>query len=96
MDARYILENEKSAASFSGIETHYPHMVVGLLKAWPNSVDTDRYLNSILVDDRDSRQGLPAEIFDELMFLSELNWRRMHFNERGVQISADIFSFGTR
>jgi len=34
------------------------------------------------------------EAFDELMFLSDLNWKRTHFNADGVQITAEDFSFG--
>jgi hypothetical protein len=78
----------------SALELHYPHILEGLLKAWPSKEDTDGFLNHVLVDDRYNRSGLPEEVFAELMFLSDLNWKRMHFNQDGVQVSPDGFSFG--
>jgi len=78
----------------SVLESRYAHIVDGLLRVWDNPEATELYLNSVLVDDRDDRKGLPAEAFDELMFLSDLNWKRTHFNADGVQITAEDFSFG--
>lgn len=94
MDAEYSRVESQTTDLRSALELHYPHIINGLLKAWPNIESADRYLNSVLVDDRDSRAGLPEEAFAELMFLSDLNWKRSHFNQDGVQVSADSFSFG--
>ncbi|MFA5081457.1 MAG: hypothetical protein WC474_02785 [Hydrogenophilaceae bacterium] len=79
----------------SMLEQHYPHILQGLLVSWIDPVATDRFLQSILVDDRDGRTGLPEEVFEELMFISDLNWKRRHFNDQGVEIAPDNFSFGT-
>lgn len=94
MDARNTSTEGRVPDLRSSLERHYPHIVAGLLKAWPDKAETDHFLNGVLVDDRYSRSGLPEEVFTELMFLSDLNWRRMHFDEEGVQVSPDGFSFG--
>ncbi len=80
--------------SLGVLESRYSHIEEGLLRVWQDPEATDLYLNSVLVDDRDNRKGLPAEAFEELMFLSDLNWKRTHFNADGVQVSPDNFSFG--
>ncbi len=84
----------KTDDSHSMLELRYPHIVEGLLKVWNSPEATEHYLNSVLVDDRDDRKGLPEEVFTELMYLSDLNWKRTHFNADGVQITATGFSFG--
>lgn len=76
------------------LELYFPHIVEGLLKVWNSPEATERYLDSLLVDDRDNRQGLPASVFMELMFLADLNWKRAHYITEEVQITADNFSFG--
>lgn len=76
------------------LEQYYPHIVQGLSDAWHDPDGADRYLSTILLDDRIGRQGFPQEVFDELVFLSDLNWKRRHFNVDGVQVSPDGFSFG--
>jgi hypothetical protein len=80
--------------SVSLLEQRFPHIVQGLVASWFDLDLTDHFLDTVLVDVRDGRQGLPEEAFAELMFLSDLNWKRRHFNEEGVQVSADDFSFG--
>ncbi|MDD5365947.1 MAG: hypothetical protein PHR30_11450 [Gallionellaceae bacterium] len=80
--------------TMSMLEQHFPHIVQGLQTSWIDPVATDHFLQSILVDDRDGRAGFPAAVFDELMFISDLNWKRRHFNEQGVEFPPDDFSFG--
>lgn len=80
--------------SASLLEQRYPHIVQGLVANWYDPDLTDHFLNSVLVDERIGRQGLPEEVFAELMFLSDLNWKRRHFNQDGVTIAPDNFSFG--
>lgn len=93
MDARTALDSSVESDLRSMLEVRFPHIMDGVLKAWNDPDATNDFLNSILVDDRDSRKGLPEEAFAELMFLSDLNWKRTHFNDDGVQVSPDSFSF---
>jgi len=44
----------------SVLESRYAHIVDGLLRVWDNPEATELYLNSVLVDDRDDRKGLPG------------------------------------
>jgi hypothetical protein len=80
--------------SISLLEARFPHIVQGLLESWFDPEVADHFLKRVLVDDRGDRHGLPPEAFEELMFLSELNWKRRHFNDNGVQVSPDVFRFG--
>lgn len=75
------------------VEQRFPHIIQTVVSVWKNPDEADQYLNSLIVDDRDSRSGLPADVFEELIFLSDLNWKRRHFNEDGVQLSLDGFRF---
>lgn len=94
MNARLTIEPQPGSAAM--LESRYPHIVERLVTTWHDPDATDRLLNTILVDDRNNRNGLADEAFTELMFLSDLNWKRRHFNENGVQVSADGFSFGVK
>jgi hypothetical protein len=96
MNARLYINPPLSVDPKSMLETSYPHIVDGLLKVWNSPEATKHYLNSVLVDDRDDRKGLPEHVFEELMYLADLNWKRTHFNADGVQITAGEFSFGNR
>ncbi len=77
----------------SMIEARFPHIAQALVAHWHSQETAGDCLNSFLMDDRSNRQGLPAEVFEELMFLTELNWARGHFNNVGIQITAVDFSF---
>jgi hypothetical protein len=76
------------------LEKNFPHIAKGLIEAWQDPDRAERYLNTILLDDRVGRQGFPQEAFDELVFLSDLNWMRRHFDLDGVEVTAEGFSFG--
>ena len=93
MNARIPTDKPAPPETASTLERNCPHIVQGLLTCWHDPDATDRYLNTVLVDERDGRQGFPEDIFSELMFISDLNWRRRHFNEEGVQVSVEGFSF---
>lgn len=93
MDARVPVCETSYPETACALERCYPHIVQGLAICWHDPDATDRYLNSVLVDERDGRQGFPEEVFSELMFISDLNWRRRHFNDEGVQIAPENFSF---
>lgn len=94
MNARIPSEGLLAMETESMLERRYPHIVQGLVRSWHDPEAADRFLNTILVDERDGRQGLPEEAFAELMFISDLNWKRRHFNQDGVEFSPDDFSFG--
>ncbi|HEX8980251.1 MAG TPA: hypothetical protein VF811_11135 [Parasulfuritortus sp.] len=93
MDTHIALDGTVENDRRTLLESRFPHIMEGVLKAWNDPETTNVFLNSILVDDRDNRKGLPEEVFAELMFLSDLNWKRTHFNSEGVQVSPDSFSF---
>lgn len=88
------LRDDTPPPTASLLERRFPHIVQGLVESWFDPEAADHFLRSVLVDDRDGRQGLPPEAFEELMFLSDLNWKRRHFNDNGVQVSPDVFRFG--
>lgn len=77
------------------LEQCYPHIAKGLVETWHNTDTTERFLNSVLMDDRIGRDGLAEEAFAELMFVSDLNWLRRHFTAEGVEFTPDNFSFGS-
>lgn len=81
-------------AGESLLERLYPHIAQRLTEAWRSPDRADYMLGELLVDDRDGRHGFPAEVFEELMFISDLNWKRRHFNDDGVEIAPESFGFG--
>lgn len=81
-------------ADQSLLEAHFPHIVQGLVTAWCDPKATEHFLESVTLDERYTRQGLPEEVFNDLMFLSDLNWKRLHFNDQGVEYLPDNFHFG--
>jgi hypothetical protein len=63
--------------SLSAIEQRFSRIATELATRWKRG-DIDDYLNSLLLDDRGNRQGFPAEVLEELMFLSNLRWQLQH------------------
>ena len=59
------------------LESRYPRILKTVLEKWESPYEQERYLNSLVVDVRGSRQGFPPEVMDELLFVSELyaKWR---------------------
>ncbi|TCJ12723.1 hypothetical protein EZJ19_10780 [Parasulfuritortus cantonensis] len=94
MDKQNPGQEPAAADTTSVLERRFPHIVKGLVQAWIEPEAADRFLATILVDDRNGRAGLPEEAFEELMFISDLNWKRRHFNDNGVQVSPLRFGFG--
>ncbi|NTV94007.1 MAG: hypothetical protein HGA75_01140 [Thiobacillus sp.] len=76
------------------LERDFPHIAERLAQAWVSPEAAEHLLNALLVDDRDNRHGFPPEVFEELMFISDLNWKRRHFNDDGVEILPESFGFG--
>lgn len=58
----------------SAIERRFSRIAQEIGTRWKVG-DIDAYLNSLLLDDRGNRQGFPADVLEELMFLSNLRWQ---------------------
>jgi hypothetical protein len=70
-------ENHGKWNDLSDIERRYSRIAQELATRWKLG-DIDAYLNSLLLDDRGNRQGFPADVLEELMFLSSLRWQLQH------------------
>lgn len=77
----------------SAIEVRFPHIARALSTLW----QTDQiglYLDSLLIDTRGGRQGFPADVLDELMFLSGMRWHMLHLEAKPIDFQKpDLFSF---
>lgn len=58
----------------SAVERCFSRIAQELAARWKVG-DIDTYLSSLLLDDRGNRQGFPADVLEELMFLSSLRWQ---------------------
>jgi len=61
----------------SAIEERFPHIARELCALWKTE-QIELYLDDLLLDSRGGRQGFPAEVLDELMFLSGMRWHLRH------------------
>lgn len=61
----------------SGLERRYPRVLNQIVLKWDCPKDMVEYLNDLVVDQRGTRQGFPAEILQEILFVSSLfeSWR---------------------
>ncbi len=66
-----------SGKDISAIESRFPHIARELCAHW-KSDQIELYLDSLLIDNRGGRVGFPADVLDELMFLSGLRWHLSH------------------
>ncbi len=69
--------NQSAWNELSAIERRFSRIAQELAARWKRG-DIDAYLNSLLLDDRGNRQGFPAGVLEELMFLSSLRWQLQH------------------
>jgi hypothetical protein len=69
--------NRTSWNELSALERHFSRIAQELATRWQHG-DIDAYLDSLLMDDRGNRQGFPADVLAELMFLSSLRWQLQH------------------
>lgn len=69
--------NHSTWNDLSAIERRFSRIAQELATRW-NRGDINTYLDSLLLDDRGDRQGFPAEVLEELMFLSNLRWQLQH------------------
>jgi hypothetical protein len=58
----------------SAIERRFPRIARELCSLWGQE-EVDRYLDSLLIDERGDRQGFPSAVLEELMFLSSMRWQ---------------------
>ena len=78
--------------SRSAIEARFPHIARELVKQWHTS-RIPLYMDSLLIDTRGDRQGFPADVLDELMFLSGMLWHLRHMGVVEDFQKPDAFSF---
>jgi hypothetical protein len=77
----------------SAIESRFPHIARELGALW-HTDQIELYLDSLLIDTRGGRQGFPAEVLDELMFLSGMRWHIRHETVMPMDLQKpDLFSF---
>jgi len=69
--------NRSTWNDLSAIERRFSRVAQELATRWKRD-DINTYLDSLLLDDRGNRQGFPAEVLEELMFLSNLRWQLQH------------------
>ena len=61
----------------SAIEKRFSRIANELTSLWATK-DIDRYIDSLLLDDRGDRIGFPIDVLDELMFLAGIRWHLNH------------------
>jgi hypothetical protein len=49
----------------------FPHVLDTIKTVWGNSEWLTIYINSVLIQDREKRQGFPPAVFDELVRLQQ-------------------------
>ncbi len=86
-------DGRNAGGELSALEQRYSRIARELSVRWEEG-DIDAYLNCLLLDDRGDRQGFPAEVLEELMFLSSLRWQLQNPQHcRADQCLVDQFSF---
>lgn len=79
--------------AISAIESRFPHIARELCAHWKTD-QIELYLDSLLIDNRGGRVGFPADVLDELMFLSGLRWHLYHQVGRVEDYQKpDVFSY---
>src|SRR5258708_7917742 len=56
----------------STIEQHFPRIAQKLVLVWPSEACA-AYLTSLIVNERETRQGFPPEVLDDLLMLHSMN-----------------------
>lgn len=83
-------------SELSAIERRFTRIAGELTTRWSNA-GIDDYLSSLMLDDRGNRQGFPADVLEELMFLSNLRWQLRHPSfSRADEGLVEQFSFNTQ
>ncbi|MDY6942471.1 MAG: hypothetical protein SVU69_05590 [Pseudomonadota bacterium] len=55
----------------SAIEENYPRLIEKITESWPNR-RTERFLDSLIIDERGGREGFPADVMAEMLFLKDI------------------------
>lgn len=71
----------------SSIEQQFPHIAQKLTVVWPSEACA-LYINDLVVNRRDTRQGFPQEIIDDLLMLHAINDMLVSVGKRGQRIAA--------
>ena len=56
----------------SELEQHFPRIVGVIILQWGHP-QLDRYVDSLLIDERGNRQGFPGAVVSELLFLQQVH-----------------------
>ena len=70
--ARIPVRQPSDGLPESTIEQHFPRIAQKLVLVWPSEACTI-YLTSLIVNEREVRQGFPPEVLDDLLMLHSMN-----------------------
>jgi hypothetical protein len=85
--ARIPVRQPSDGLPESTIEQHFPRIAQKLVLVWPSEACAI-YLTSLIVNEREARQGFPPEVLDDLLMLHSMNDMIM----RGLQARSAINS----
>jgi hypothetical protein len=77
----------------SRIEQLFPHIAEKLTVVWPSEACA-LYISDLVVNRRESRQGFPQEVLDDLLMLHEINDMLINAGKRAAR-NADPVPFVT-
>lgn len=70
--ARIAARQPSDGLPESTIEQHFPRIAQKLILVWPSEACAV-YLTSLIVNEREARQGFPPEVLDDLLMLHSMN-----------------------
>ena len=70
--ARIPVRQPSDGLPESTIEQHFPRIAQKLTLVWPSEACAV-YLTSLIVNERETRQGFPPEVLDDLLMLHSMN-----------------------
>jgi hypothetical protein len=65
----------------SSIEQQFPHVAQKLIVLWPSEACA-LYINDLIVNRRDARQGFPKDVIEDLLMLHSINDMRLRAGNR--------------
>jgi hypothetical protein len=71
-----LVKRESDGRPESRIEQQFPHVAKKLTVLWPSEA-CEVYLRSLLVMDRETREGFPPEVVEDLLMLYSMNEMRL-------------------
>lgn len=75
----------------STLEQQFAHIAQKLTAVWPSETCA-LLIRNLIVNDRDSRQGFPQDVVEDLLMLSEINEMRLRKIGLGPASPADSFA----